>query len=252
MRARARLAEPLRAVARRLDKRHARRVALAANLLDPPIDLSDHYTDHLGYAIAGMLARGNLWCFDQALRHLPSDAPIVEIGSFCGLSASVLTYYKRRLGLRHRLVTCDSWGFEQAMAGDVPVSRADYGRFVKDSYVRAMQTFAAWDLPYTVEAYADDFFGAWRAGETRSDVFGRSVTLGGPIGFAYVDGNHDYDHAKRDFEHVAEFLEPGGHVLFDDSYDGSGWGVTRLMPEIRARAGWELVARNPNYLFRKR
>ena len=51
----------------------------------------------------------------------------------------------------------------------------------------------------------------------RSDVFGRSFQLGGPISFCYIDGNHTDDLAKRDFENCDRYLEKGGFVLFDDS-----------------------------------
>ena len=40
-------------------------------------------------------------------------------------------------------------------------------------------------------------------------------------------------------------------MLFDDSWDGAGWGACRVMPEIAASGRYELVMRNPNYLFRK-
>jgi hypothetical protein len=82
-------------------------------------------------------------------------------------------------------------------------------------------------------------------------VFGREVQLGGPLSFCYIDGNHTYDFARRDFENCAEHLETGGFVLFDDSSDQSEFGVGRLMHEIKKMAGFELVIKNPNYLFKK-
>lgn len=245
-------AEPVRRLARRVGKRTARRLAVLLRAVDPPIDVSDHYTDHLGYAIAGMLTRGNLYCFDLAVRELPRDTAIVEVGSFCGLSAAALAYYRRRHRRAERFVSCDTWAFDRAMEGEAPVSRVEYAAFVKQSFMRTMDTFAHTDRPFAVETSSDEFFEQWRAGSTCTDVFGRSVTLGGPIGFAYVDGNHGYDFVARDWRNVDAFLAPGGFVLFDDSYDGSGWGVTRLMPEVLASGRYELVARNPNYLFRKR
>jgi hypothetical protein len=55
------------------------------------------------------------------------------------------------------------------------------------------------------------------------DVFGRNVVLGGSLSFCYIDGNHTYGFAKRDFENKDRFLAPGGFIFFDDSGDGSGW-----------------------------
>ena len=54
----------------------------------------DEYVEWLCFANAGMLDRGNLYCFDYAIRNLPSSAPLIEIGSFCGLSTNLITYYK--------------------------------------------------------------------------------------------------------------------------------------------------------------
>ena len=87
----------------------------------------------------------------------------------------------------------------------------------------------------------------------RSDVLGPSgASLGGPISFCFIDGNHAYEYAKRDFEDADEFLERGGFILFDDSSDGSGWEVCEVVKEVAALDRYELVIKNPNYFFRKR
>src|SRR5687767_3117074 len=49
------------------------------------------YMSWLSFANAGMLTPGNVDCFDYAIRNLPSSAPLVEIGSFCGLSTNAIT-----------------------------------------------------------------------------------------------------------------------------------------------------------------
>lgn len=220
------------------------------------IDISDEYVNWLCFANAGMLQRGNLYCFDYALKRLPSSAPLVEIGSFCGLSASLLTYYKRRHGISNPLITCDRWVFEGSekgpTLGDSHLSHADYRDFVKETYIRNVRMFSRDDPPFTVELFSDEFFEAWRAGRQTADVLGRQVKLGGPISFCYIDGNHTYAYARRDFEHTDEFLERGGFVFFDDSADGSGWGVCEVVREVAASPAYELVIKNPNYLFRKR
>ena len=75
--------------------------------------------------------------------------------------------------------------------------------------------------------------------------------MGGEISFCYIDGNHTYDFAKRDFENLDPYLELGGLVLFDDSSDLDTFGLTRLMKEIKRNKKYELVMKNPNYLFKK-
>lgn len=215
------------------------------------------YLSWLTFANAGMLTRGNVWCIDHAIRNLPGAAPIIEIGSFCGLSTNIIGYLKEKHGVKNPLITCDKWLFEGAesggMLGDSPsVSHADYRQFVKDTYMRNVRTFSRNDLPYTVEMFSDEFFGNWASGQKLQDVFGREVSLGGPIGFCYIDGNHSYEFAKRDFENCDRFLAKGGFVLFDDSADGSKWEVCRVVQEVLQSGRYDLVANNPNYFFRKK
>lgn len=222
-----------------------------------PIDITDEYVKWVCFANAGMLDRGNLYCFDYAIGHLPSEAPILEIGSFCGLSVNLLAYYKSKRGARNLLITCDKWDFERNLnngdrVGDSLLRHSEYREFVRETYIRNVRMFSREDLPYTIEGTSDEFFAAWRKGEIVPDILGRTVRLGGPVSFAYIDGNHSYEYVKRDFLNCHEFLDPGGFLLFDDSADGGGWGVCRVVAEIRASGQYELVIRNPNYLFRKR
>ncbi len=218
------------------------------------IDISDEYTDWLCSANAGWLKKGNLYCFDYAIRHIPSQAPIVEIGSFCGLSTNAITYYKERHGVRNALITCDKWEFATSgMVGNSSIPRTEYCDFVKETYQRNVLMFSRYDLPYALEMWSDDFFAAWRAGREVTDVFGKQIRLGGPISFCYIDGGHDYDQVRRDFENCDEFLEPGGFLLFDDSADLAPWpDVHRVATEVRRSGQYELVIKNPNYFFRKK
>lgn len=222
----------------------------------PPLDKFDTFATWLVFANAGMLHRGNAYCFDYAVKHLPSDAPIVEIGSFCGLSTNLLTHFKRLHGKKNQLITCDRWLFEGARPGsrlgDSPLLHDDYRQFVMETYRRNVSFFSRGDVPSTVEMYSDEFFDNWRRHTETTDIFGRHAKLGGPISFCYIDGNHTYEFAKRDFENTHEFLEPGGFVLFDDSMDGSWWEVCKLVAEIKEMPEYELVIQNPNYMFVKK
>ena len=121
-----------------------------------------------------------------------------------------------------------------------------------ETFRRNVRLFSGESFPHTVEALSDDFFDMWRARQSTTDVFERTVQLGGPLGFCYIDGNHTYEFAKRDFLNCDEFLEPGGFILFDDSEDGSEWGVCRVIQEVKASGRYSLVIQNPNYLFCKR
>ena len=68
----------------------------------------------------------------------------------------------------------------------------------------------------------------------------------------YIDGNHAYDFARRDFENVARLLLLGGYILLDDSAMYQQFGSAQLAREIRQGSEFQVVRRNPNYLFRKK
>jgi hypothetical protein len=229
----------------------------AARIVDPPQEIEyikDDYITWLGFANAGMLEKGNLYSIDYAIGHLPSSAPILEIGSFCGLSANAITHFKRKHHKNNRLITCDKWEFEGAKESskiaDSPVLFSDYRAFVKDSYIRNVTMFSSDDLPFTFEMMANEFFEDWKNRKSSVDVLGRSSDLGGPFSFCYIDGNHTYENAKEDFVNCDAFLEVGGFVFFDDS-TLTEFGVYKLMPEIMKLDCYRLVAMNPFHLFQK-
>jgi hypothetical protein len=72
------------------------------------------------------------------------------------------------------------------------------------------------------------------------------------LSFCYIDGNHSYDVATRDFLNTDRFLTPGGFIIFDDSADGSEWEVCKVIQEVIESGSYDLLAKNPNYFFQKR
>jgi Methyltransferase domain len=106
-------------------------------------------------------------------------------------------------------------------------------------------------LPHHIQLSSDNFFSSWNANEVRGDFFGRTVKLGGPIVFAYIDGDHTYEQSKRDFLNVDRHLVKGGFIIFDDSADNSDWGSRLSAQEASKLPRYELVAKNPNYCIRK-
>ena len=214
-------------------------------------EAQDEGVSWIRFAVAGMLEWGNLAAFEHAVRHLPDNSSIVEIGSFCGLSTNLLAYFKRKHGRANLLFSSEPWMFEGSEKETAPNGSQAYREFVRESFIRNTRFFSRDDLPHTIELLSDDFFARWRAQVEQEDVFGRAVRLGGPIGFAYIDGHHGYDYVRRDFKNVDEFLVPYGLILFDDSAPGSVGEANVVVQEVEASGRYELTMRNPNYLFRK-
>ena len=61
-----------------------------------------------------------------------------------------------------------------------------------------------------------------------------------------------YDFVRADSENCDQFLESGGFLLFDDSSDDSDWEVRKVLPEVTDTKRYDLIAKNPNYLFQKK
>ena len=217
--------------------------------------IADEYISWLTFANAGMLSKGNIYAMNFAIENIPSSNAVIEIGSFCGLSTNVISYLLLSHGKKNRIFSCDKWFFEGAEdgrnLGKSEISHQAYREFVKSTFMRNVQFFSPKNKPYTIEKSSDEFFELWEKGETIKDVFGRNIQLGGEISFCYIDGNHTYEFAVRDFNNVDQYLESGGYVLFDDSSDVDSFGLTRLMKEIKNNKKYELVMKNPNYLLKK-
>jgi hypothetical protein len=180
----------------------------------------------MGFINPGMLSDGNLALIDYCVKHLPNEAPAIEIGSFAGKSLNHLILLLRRAGRANRVFSVDDWNFEGYQPGGTIeglVSFDAYRTHVVDTFEKNVRLFSGDRLPYHIEANSDAFFAMWASHAACSDYFGRSVQLGGPISFAYIDGNHTYIQSKKDFENVDRHLEPYGFIVFDDSADGSGW-----------------------------
>ena len=221
-----------------------------------PLIHEDEFITWMRFAVPGMLEPKNVLAMETAIKNMPKDNPILEIGSFCGLSTVILSHLLDKHHNRVAFFTCDKWQFEGQQLGrflgaSAHVTHDDYRAYVKETFIRSMKTFADNRLPHTIECLSDEFFRRWFQKEMAVDVFGRNVALGGKVSFCYIDGNHTYDFAKRDFENTDRAMVPGGFILFDDSADSSTWEVNRLAREIASGDSYDVISNDPNYLFRK-
>jgi predicted O-methyltransferase YrrM len=210
----------------------------------------------------GMLHPGNIYLMDWAIERMPAGGCMLEIGTYGGLSANLICYLARKHRQSHPFFTCDPWiyeGFYDHLGSPVThvdgrpdLARTDYMRYIRDAYISATKLLSGDRLPYSVQCTSSAFFDRWERNEEATDVFGRTVKLGGAISFAYIDGDHALEVAQKDFASVAKRLLPGGLVLVDDSAKGLPYGSSAMMGILTAREDFEVVARNPNYLLRKK
>ena len=209
----------------------------------------------MGYVNPGMLYRGNIDLFAHCLARLPSNAPIIEIGSFAGLSLNHLILFLRRAGRDNLVFSVDAWKFEVPDGGKTiegsSITFDEYRAHVIETFRRNVTLFSGQRLPHHIELNSDQFFEAWAAAERLTDFFGNAAALGGPISFAYIDGDHSYEQSMRDFLNVDSHLERGGFIVFDDSADGTDWGAHQTAREAAALERYEVVAKNPHYCLRK-
>jgi hypothetical protein len=203
----------------------------------------------------GMLWAENVDLITYCIAHLPSEVAVLEIGSFAGLSLNHIIHFLRKAGRSNAVFSVDEWKFEGFRPGQMidgsEVAFDDYRSHVIDTFRRNVTLFSSDRLPHHIELGSDAFFSAWRAAENRIDWFGNRVQLGGPISFAYIDGDHSYEQSKRDFENVDRFLEIGGFIIFDDSADSGDFGCKRTAREVAIGGRYELVDKSPNYCLRK-
>jgi hypothetical protein len=218
---------------------------------------SDEYIRWLCQILGGFLDsnNGNIVAFDHAVRHMPDDGAIIEIGSFLGLSTNIIAYLTIKHGRNNRFFNCDPWRFEETekpVGGYFDASSNDFREYVKKLFATSVELFSKNRKPYSIESTSEQFLRQWKFESAVKDVFGRETVLGGPISFAYIDGAHTYEAAKNDFLGIDRDLLPGGFVLFDDSADDSPFECRKVVAEMMSNPKYEMTFKTPNYFFRKK
>lgn len=226
------------------------------------IDASDEFIEHLCWVNPGFLHRGNVYAISHSIKNMPPQTSIIEVGVFCGLSTNVISYFRKLHNREDALIfNTDIWqlyGYDPGQQiGTTGITKEKYRDHLIATYQSNVDFFSKSEGISTFEMHSDDFFNSWGKALTKEDLRGQRVQLGGHIGFAYIDGSHLYNQVKGDFLNVKDKLVKGGFILFDDSADDvyipNDCEVSVLMKEISRDYAheFELVLKNPNYLFRR-
>jgi SAM-dependent methyltransferase len=54
----------------------------------------------------------------------------------------------------------------------------------------------------------------------------------------FIDADHSYDGAKKDYLHALKFINKGGHIIFHDINSKACPGVVRLWKEAKGESEW--------------
>jgi hypothetical protein len=209
----------------------------------------------------GMLHKGNIYLINFALKNMPDNGVVLEIGSYGGLSTNLILHLLKKNERIERLINCDPWIYEgyndkdgtefNTIDGRNDISRDDYSIYMKSNFIKSIKFLNKDNLPYSFQLTSDEFFNVYDKKLIAKDIFNQTIQLGTRISFAYIDGNHYYEYIKRDFENVDKYLINSGFILFDDSMDGSQFGSSLFMKEMKRNKNYQLIDKNPNYLFKK-
>ncbi|MES2761918.1 MAG: class I SAM-dependent methyltransferase [Bacteroidota bacterium] len=209
----------------------------------------------------GMLNEGNIYLMDYAIKNMPVNGHVLEIGCWAGLSANVSHHLMKIYHRTELFLGCDPWIYEgfndykktkvTIIDGDETIERVDFMNYIKNAYMNSVTLFNKNKLPHTFQLTSDAFFEHYSKNDEIIDVFKRPFKLGGQISFCYIDGDHSYEIAKRDFENTAKYLKINGYILLDDSWDGSNYGSSKLIDDIKQDSSFRIVDKNPNYLIQK-
>lgn len=228
------------------------------------IDYQDNFIKRIRSSVIGegMLHEGNIFLMDYAIKNMPTNGKVLEIGCYGGLSSNLLLHLMKKYNRKEAFMACDPWIYEgyddakgqatKTIDGRADVTRTDYMEYMKQAYINAARLLHPTNLPHTFRYTSDGFFSHYQKESNLTDIFGNQLQLGGAISFCYIDGNHAYDFAKRDFENVSQYLLKDGFILFDDSIDGSSFGSAKLMEELKKDNRYKVIYKNPNYLVQRK
>lgn len=192
---------------------------------------------HHADGIPGMCDHDKIRALIAIFRHT-SVGDVVEIGSWWGKSAFVLTFLASRYGVG-KVLCVDPWSQEHLVQKD---EKGLVDRVVVDAD-EALTVFQINLLPYTqgfvnflrlpsVEASRE----YRRSPELVSATFG-TTRYSGRIAVLHVDGNHSYDSARADVDAWSGLVVPGGWIVIDDYVWPYGDGPRRVGDNFLERHG---------------
>lgn len=185
--------------------------------------------------VPGMSDNDKIAAMIEVARHVPAG-DIVEVGSWWGRSAALLTLLSRHHGLGS-VLCIDPWSSEALPQGVAILDKASAAMDL-DAALAIFETnlapIAAGRVNY-IRAPSVDAARRYGPGLTIETVaLGRTV-YAGRIAWLHIDGNHSLERVTEDAESWTPHVVPGGWVVFDDYVWAFGDGPRRIGDAYCAR-----------------
>ena len=208
---------------------------------DFPAELKDHraYFQTGGRGFGEDAFHVMWWMIFSELR----PARFLEIGVYRGQTLRLAALMQRSLGIAGSVTGVSPF----SPAGDSSTSYLEQVDYLQDT----LANFARFDLPKPelVQAFSTAPAARQRIAEQEWDAI-------------YIDGNHDYEVAKADWELCATRIRSGGVIVLDDSARDTSYrapafataghpGPSRVAGEIDGLVFSEVLRVGHNRVFRK-
>lgn len=173
-------------------------------------------------AIEGQMRRSEVRVLYELAQQVAVGTCIVEIGSYHGLSTAALARGSAQ-GASAPVYAIDSHeyldpGTYSESAGMLYAGNdgAVFMRYMLASNVAPMVR--------VINLFSNEAVQGWHR----------------PIGLLWLDGNHEYDAVRRDFDEWSPFVVEGGWIALHDAHHPEA-GPYRVVEEKLAQGGYELV-----------
>jgi predicted O-methyltransferase YrrM len=155
-------------------------------------------------------------------RQVPSRTPtIVEVGTFCGLSMTVLG----TANWRARIYCVDPFtGLQDGTSQTHYAACAENG----DLSGTVLRTASRYGIRSRITLLKGTSKEVFEQGKVPKQVH-----------LLFIDGSHDYEDVKYDFEHYAPLVVEGGVAIFHDVVSRRHDGPRRVAEEVRGYTGWK-------------
>jgi hypothetical protein len=185
--------------------------------------------------VSGMTDGDKIDAVIEAMAYAPTG-DIVEIGSWWGRSAALMTILARRWAIGH-VLCIDPWRNENLDQGVDVVDRASARQdadLAHHIFQVNLSPIANGALNF-IRAPSTEAAQRYKPGlVVESETFGVTTYEGG-IALLHIDGNHTYEQAAADARAWTPHVKPGGWIVFDDYVWVFGDGPRRVGDEYLAR-----------------